>query len=626
MSYDAAGNLTNDTYTGAGNRTYDGENKITSAWGGNNQAQLYVYDASGQRIKRTVNGVETWQVYGLGGELLAEYPANGAAASPQKEYGYRNGQLLITAEPPVNVALAANGGVASASSSYVCCGWNLTPAGANNGNRSGAGWGSNEGWNDTDPGNTFPDWLQVDFSGSKTINEIDVFTIQDNWQNPSTPTESMTFSVFGLTGFDVQYWNGSAWTTVPGGSVTGNSKVWRKFTFTPITTTKIRVLTNASVDGYSRITELEAWQNGSAGTVHWLVTDQLGTPRIILDQTGALANVKRHDYLPFGEELFAPTSGRSTAEGYASGDGVRQHFTQKERDIETGLDYFNERYYTSTQGRFISADEFTGGPDEYYDFSDLAADNPMFYADLTDPQSLNKYQYAYNNPLLYIDPDGHQGVREFARWAWSEASSTVQSAKQNAKETFNGAVSAFAEDNGAGPLDTKQNRVGRAIGHGVAIVQSGAEIVDGVSAINAGGGEAVVTAPACATGVGCVAPAIGAGAVVGGVVLTIHGAAVAVNTLNNIFNGNTSAQQPSSSGQTSAGRPTDQRGRPLGPSGKPMIHQKNFPTKTAAKDAARNAGNGAPMKHPSPRRGDQHFHPTRNGKKIADGTHYNYPR
>jgi YD repeat-containing protein len=72
MEYDAVGNLTNDTYSGAGNRTYDAENKITSAWGGNNQAQLYAYDASGQRIKRTVNGTETWQVYGIGGELLAE--------------------------------------------------------------------------------------------------------------------------------------------------------------------------------------------------------------------------------------------------------------------------------------------------------------------------------------------------------------------------------------------------------------------------------------------------------------------------------------------------------------------------------------------------------------------------
>ncbi len=98
MTYDAAGNLTNDTYTGAGNRTYDAENKITSAIGNSGQTEVYTYDASGQRIKRTVDGAQTWQVYGFGGELLAEYPASGATASPQKEYGYRNGQLLITAE------------------------------------------------------------------------------------------------------------------------------------------------------------------------------------------------------------------------------------------------------------------------------------------------------------------------------------------------------------------------------------------------------------------------------------------------------------------------------------------------------------------------------------------------
>ena len=85
MTYDAAGNLTYDDYTGAGDRTYDAENKITSATGGSGQTEVYAYDASGQRIKRTVDGVQTWQVYGLGGELLGEYPANGAAASPQKE-------------------------------------------------------------------------------------------------------------------------------------------------------------------------------------------------------------------------------------------------------------------------------------------------------------------------------------------------------------------------------------------------------------------------------------------------------------------------------------------------------------------------------------------------------------
>ncbi|MGH9959320.1 MAG: hypothetical protein ACREBC_19720, partial [Pyrinomonadaceae bacterium] len=55
------------------------------------------------------------------------------------------------------------------------------------------------------------------------------------------------------------------------------------------------------------------------------------------------------------------------------------------------------------RGRFTSPDEFTGGPDELYNFADDAADNPTFYADLTNPQSLNKYQYTYNNPLSYTD-------------------------------------------------------------------------------------------------------------------------------------------------------------------------------------------------------------------------------
>ena len=83
-----------------------------------------------------------------------------------------------------------------------------------------------------------------------------------------------------------------------------------------------------------------------------------GTPRMVLDQTGSLTALKRHDYLPFGEELFAPTSGRIAAQGYASGDGVRQHFTQKERDNETGLDYFGARYYASMQGRFTGVDPY----------------------------------------------------------------------------------------------------------------------------------------------------------------------------------------------------------------------------------------------------------------------------
>jgi RHS repeat-associated protein len=552
MTYDAAGNLTNDTYTGAGTREYDADNKMTRAWGGNNQWQEYSYDADGHRTRRKIDGQTTWQIYGLGGDLLAEYAANGSPAAPQKEYGYRNGQLLITAEGSVtnrtNVALSANGGSATASS-YLGAPYNYYASYVNDGQRraaneniwldntyqsfpdwvqidfngtktineidvvtqqdsnnnpveptldmtfaswgvtafevqywNGASWatvpngsvtGNNKVWRQFTFANittskirvtvnagvdnvysrvveveawtpassprtnyassanggsatassylgapynyyasyvndgqrraaneniwldntyqSFPDWVQIDFNGTKTINEIDVVTQQDNNNNPVEPTLDMTFASWGITAFEVQYWNGASWATVPNGSVTGNNKVWRQFTFADITTSKIRVTVNAGVDNvYSRVVEVEAWggaTGGSSAKINWLVPDHLGTPRMIVDQTGALANLKRHDYLPFGEELFA---GRSTSIGYSSGDGVRQQFTGQERDVETGLDYFGARYASSTQGRFTSSDTFGGSRQS--------------------PQTLNLYSYVQNNPIRYTDPTGHFGI------------------------------------------------------------------------------------------------------------------------------------------------------------------------------------------------------------------------
>ncbi len=331
LTYDNAGNLTTDSYTGAGGREYDAENRMTRAWGGNNQWQYYTYNADGQRVRRKIDNQETWQVYGFDGELLAEYAASGPGASPQKEYGYRNGQLLITAEPLRNVALASNGATVSASSTWSYPPFSHLPGSVNNGDHRGLNAGYNSNW--ASNGSSLPQWVEVAFNGSKTINQIDVFSVQDNYQNPIEPTESTTFSLYGLTAFEVQYWNGSTWVTVPGGSVSGNNKVWKKITFTPITTTKIRVYITATSDNWSRVVEVEAWSQG----INWLISDHLGTPRMILDVTGSLANVKRHDYLPFGEELIAGSGGRSVSLGYASGDGVRQQFTSKERDVESAL-------------------------------------------------------------------------------------------------------------------------------------------------------------------------------------------------------------------------------------------------------------------------------------------------
>jgi RHS repeat-associated protein len=136
------------------------------------------------------------------------------------------------------------------------------------------------------------------------------------------------------------------------------------------------------------LAEVQVWSQ--AAKLEWLVTDQLGTPRIAADKTGTLAGVSRHDYLPFGEDL---SVGRSTVAGYSTADGVRQKFTDKERDNESGLDYFGARYYASMQGRFTSVD-------------------PVFVrlSRLNDPQRWNLYGHARENPIKYLDPDGRDLV------------------------------------------------------------------------------------------------------------------------------------------------------------------------------------------------------------------------
>ena len=152
--------------------------------------------------------------------------------------------------------------------------------------------------------------------------------------------------------------------------------------------------------------EVSTLPNGAPGgglDLKWLVADHLGTPRMIIDQTGSLANVKRHDYLPFGEELFAPVGGRSTAQGYAGGDGLRQQFTLYERDIETGLDFAQARYYGSTMGRFTSIDPYNIVLETQYASSGKQA-QAQFITYLSNPQRWARYTYALNNPLFYRIP------------------------------------------------------------------------------------------------------------------------------------------------------------------------------------------------------------------------------
>ncbi|MCR8634179.1 discoidin domain-containing protein [Paenibacillus radicis (ex Xue et al. 2023)] len=167
---------------------------------------------------------------------------------------------VSTERSGINVALALNGGTASSSTTISS---SFTESSINNGDRWGLNWGNGGGWNDGTP-DAYPDWVQIDFNGSQTIYGIDVFTIQDNFGNPSEPTTTMTFSQFGITDYTVQYWDGLTWVIVTNGNVTENNNVWKQFTFSPVVTNKIRLTITNAKSNFSRVIELEAWTQGSA--------------------------------------------------------------------------------------------------------------------------------------------------------------------------------------------------------------------------------------------------------------------------------------------------------------------------------------------------------------------------
>ncbi|MGA2279118.1 MAG: RHS repeat-associated core domain-containing protein [Verrucomicrobiota bacterium] len=104
--------------------------------------------------------------------------------------------------------------------------------------------------------------------------------------------------------------------------------------------------------------------------------DQLTSSSVLSDSSGNQTEVNA--YYPFG---------RTQTASPQAGFQVSRRFTGQILDAETGLYYYNFRYYDPELGRFIQADDRI--------------------PDLSNPQSYNRYSYCLNNPLRYTDPDGH---------------------------------------------------------------------------------------------------------------------------------------------------------------------------------------------------------------------------
>ena len=106
------------------------------------------------------------------------------------------------------------------------------------------------------------------------------------------------------------------------------------------------------------------------------------------DSAGAIAETM--DYFPFGSLRFdksAPAGAGQTA------FSEQRKYIGQEFDPDTGLNYLNARYYNSAIARFTSQDPVS-----------LATPEKL----LSDPQQLNLYSYARNNPIVGSDPSGER--------------------------------------------------------------------------------------------------------------------------------------------------------------------------------------------------------------------------
>lgn len=124
----------------------------------------------------------------------------------------------------------------------------------------------------------------------------------------------------------------------------------------------------------------------STGT-HFPLLDWQGTKRVEATAgPSGVAVTEQCQSLPYGDGLDCTGTGSN-----------HLHYTGKERDTESQNDYFGARYYASNlAGRWLTPD-----------WSSKV--EPVPYARLNDPQSLNLYAYVGDNPLSTVDPDGHSG-------------------------------------------------------------------------------------------------------------------------------------------------------------------------------------------------------------------------
>jgi RHS repeat-associated protein len=376
FSYDLSGDTLAD---GLNAYAYDGESRIKSL---NSGAATYFYDADGQRALKTV-GTDTTEYINLSGQNLAERKGNG----DWSDYIYSNGRILVRADTSDSALVITGTNCLNCGSQYSIF-W-LSNAGGLNGYtiRAGdklcvmqyQGPGSEGG-------------VQLQFTDLSSTN----WTAKDqdgNYANEDVIQQQLHLRTIDLSAF--------AGKQVQGASVDADYQTtasswgisFEQFVLVSSDGSVHPIYTGqASPPGYTlQATSGATGQNmvvqhysgrgiSYPQTNTYYHQDHLGSARLTTT-TGGWPNWSG-TFLPFGQEW----NPQLIVNHYK--------FTGKERDSESTLDNFGARYYSSSLGRFVSADWST-------------IPTPVPYANFTNPQTLNLYGYVKNNPLSSTDPDGH---------------------------------------------------------------------------------------------------------------------------------------------------------------------------------------------------------------------------
>jgi RHS repeat-associated protein len=377
VGYDAAGNAIS-VYNGISRPTftYDAEGRMLTA---NSGSASYTYDANGNRVRKDAGGTWTEYLY-FDGQPLAEKNADGTWS----DYIYVNGQRIakadgydirihlkgtncsncgtnpnmfagVTSLTPINYVIR-NGDLLT---------WRQYQDGVTVGGIFFGCYDSNGNWVD---GSSLEDTDGQPIAADTTKNSWHVRTVE----------------LSSFAGLKVASIDPFQWTAAPPGS-------WDIYfgdivlvstdgSFIPIYSRSMMTLgigTNPTVSNFSAVTEKVA-DSSTLTTTTYYHGDQIGSEQMMTAGTGW--PVSSYIYYPYGQ---GPAPGLN-----------HYLFTGKERDQESGNDYFGARYYASTMGRFMTPDE------PFADFDD------------TNPQSWNLYSYVRNNPLSNTDPDGNDCVTQ----------------------------------------------------------------------------------------------------------------------------------------------------------------------------------------------------------------------